>query len=116
MGLTFSIALLVRPSLDALLPFLALRVDAFFCDAIFDTAEAGAGVVTLLAGFLAVCAGVLDLPALCARGLGSHHSGREWVHMHSGHPRVGDGVHGHRGLIRVGGGLGAGGLLIIVRV
>ena len=95
MVLTFSIALLVRPSLNPFLPFLALRVDAFLGYAVFDTAEARARVVTLLAGLLAVGAGVLDLPALGARGLGSNHPGREWVHVHGGHPRVGDGVHCH---------------------
>ena len=63
--LTLSIALLVRPSLDPLLALLALGIDALLCDAVLDAAETGAGVVALLAGLLAVGAGVLDLAALC---------------------------------------------------
>lgn len=92
--LTFSIALLVRPPLYTLLAFLALRVDAFLGYAVLDTAEAGAGVVALLARLLAVGAGVLDLSALGASGLRRHHAGRKGVHVH-GNAGVGDGMHGH---------------------
>lgn len=102
--LTFSIALLVRPSLDPLLSLFALGVDALLCYAILDAAKAGTGVVALLAGLLAVGARVLDLPALGASRMSRNHAGREGVHVH-GHARVGDGVHGHLRLDAVGGGL-----------
>ena len=82
--------------------FLALRVYAFLCYAIFDAAEAGTGVVALFASFLAICASVLDLPAFSARRLSSYHAGGEGVHVHGGHAGVGDGVHGHGGLYGVG--------------
>ena len=62
--LTFSIALLVGPPFDPFLPLLPLRIDALFRDAIFDASQTRACVVALLAGLLAVGAGVLDLPAL----------------------------------------------------
>ena len=101
---TFSIALLVRPSLDPLLSLFALGVDALLCYAILDAAKAGTGVVALLARLLAVGAGVLDLTALGAGGVGRDHAGREGVHVH-GHARVGDGMHGHLRLNGVGGGL-----------
>lgn len=61
---TFSIALLVGATFHALFPLLALRVDTLFSDAVLYTAEAGTGVVAFLAGFLTVCARILDLPAL----------------------------------------------------
>lgn len=99
---TFSIALLVGPTLDTFLAFLALAVGAFLCYAVLDTAEAGTSVVTLLARLLAVGAGVLDLPALGARRLSVHHAWWERVHVHW-HARVGERVHGHGGLWRVGG-------------
>ncbi len=104
--LTLSIALLVRPSLDPLLALLALGIDAFLRNAVLDTAEAGAGVIALLARLLTVGAGVLDLTALGASGLGGDHAGREGVHVHGGHAGVGDGMHGHLGLDGVCGRLG----------
>ena len=79
---TFSIALLVRPPLDPLLSFLALGVNAFLCYAVLDTAKTGTGVVALLARLLAVCAGVLDLPALGAGRGGGEDAGREGIHVH----------------------------------
>jgi len=82
--LTLSIALLVRAPLDSLFPFLALGINALFADTILDAAQAGARVVTLLAGLLAIGAGVLDLPALGTNlGLGSaDHTRSERVHVH----------------------------------
>lgn len=61
---TFSIALLVGTTFHTLFPLLSLGVDAFFSDAVLYAAEAGTCVVAFLAGLLAVCACVLDLPAL----------------------------------------------------
>ncbi len=100
--LTLSIALLVRPSLDSLLALLALGVDALLGYAVLDAAEAGTGVVALLAGLLEVCARVLDLPALGAGRMSRNHAGGEGIHVH-GHARVGDEVHGHLRLDAVGG-------------
>ena len=80
--LTFSIALLVRPSLDPLLALLALGIDALLGDAVLDAAHAGAGFVALLAGLLAVGAGVLDLPALGAWCIVVDHAWWEGIHMH----------------------------------
>lgn len=94
---TFSIALLVRPPLDPLLSFLALGVDAFFCYAVFDAAETGTSIVTLLAGLLTIGAGILDLPAFRACGLRWHHTRWKRVHMH-GDTGVSNGMHGHRRL------------------
>ena len=80
--LTFSIALLVRPSLDPFLAFLALRIYTFLRDAVFDAAETGTSVVAFLACFLTVCAGVLDLPALGAWCIVVDHAWWEGIHMH----------------------------------
>lgn len=119
-ALTFSIALLVRPSFDPFLAFFALGIDTFLRDAVFDAAEARTGVVAFLARLLAVCAGVLDLPALGARCVVADHAWWEGVHVH-GHARVGsgdptsgiDGMDGHGGgdgvLWRGGGAGGVGG-------
>jgi hypothetical protein len=59
--LTLPIALLVWAPLDSPFPFSSLRIDTFFGDPILDAAKTRTGVVTFLAGFLTVCAGVLDL-------------------------------------------------------
>jgi hypothetical protein len=88
---TFSIALLVRAPLNPLFPFLPLRIDALFGNAVFDTPETGSCVVAFLAGFLAVSACVLDLPTLRTKGLSRQEVGRERVHMH----RVPYGRHSH---------------------
>lgn len=92
---TFSIALLVRTPLDSLLPLLPLGIDALLCDAVLDASEAGSGVVALLAGLLAVGAGVLDLAAFGAHlgEAGGEEGGAEGVHVH-GH----GGIYGHGGL------------------
>ena len=55
---------LVRSTLDTALSFLADRVFARVSQAVLDAARARATLVALLAGFLAVCAGVSDLLAL----------------------------------------------------
>ena len=98
---TFSIALLVWASFHAFFPLLALGVDALLRDAILDTAQTGPGVVALLAGLLAVGAGVLDLASLGAGGLGGHETGSKGVHVH-----VPDGVDGHLWLEVGGVGIG----------
>lgn len=67
---TFSIALLVGTPFHTLLPLLAHGVNAFLADSVLDTAKARAGIVALLACFLAVCARILDLSALRTRWLG----------------------------------------------
>jgi hypothetical protein len=79
---TFSIALLVRTPLNPFFPFLPLRIDALFRDAVFDTAETGSCVIAFLAGFLAVSACVLDLPTLRTKRLSGQEVGRERVHVH----------------------------------
>lgn len=98
--LTFSIALLVGTSLDPFLPFLPLRINALFGYPVLDAAKAWTGVVAFLARFLAVCAGVLDLPALGPMSLSLYHAVGKGIHMH-GHPRIRDWVNGHRRLNRV---------------
>jgi len=62
---TFSIALLVGSSLHTPSSLLSLRIDAIIRDAIFNAAKTRAGIVTLLAGLLAISASVLDLATLC---------------------------------------------------
>jgi hypothetical protein len=72
-----------------------LGIDTLLSDAIFDATEARTGVVTLLACLLAVCASVLDLPALGAKGLCGNQAGWERIHVH-GHARIAiDGMNGH---------------------
>lgn len=90
----FSIALLVGASFHALFPLLALRIDAFLGDSILDAAETGTGVVTLLAGFLAVCTSVLYLPALGAGELRRNEAWVERIHVHWVCVAT-DGVDGH---------------------
>lgn len=102
---TFSIALLVGATFHTLFPLLSLRVNALFSDAVLDAAEAGTGVVAFLARLLAVCACVLDLPALRTERLGRNETRWERVHVHR-HARVStDGMDCHLGL-------GVGGLRI----
>lgn len=97
----FSIALLVGASFHALLPLLALGIDAFLGDSILDATETGPSVVALLACLLAISAGVLDLSSFGAGGLGGDKTGCKWVHVHwTGVPA--HGVYGHLGL-EVGG-------------
>ena len=105
--LTLSIALLVRAPLDSLFPFLTLGINALLADAILDAAQAGARVVTLLAGFLTIGAGVLDLTALGTDlGLGSaDHTRSERIHVH-GETRVGRRMDGQLRLNRVRGRIG----------
>ena len=105
--LTLSIALLVRAPLDSLFPFLSLGINALLADAILDAAQAGARVVALLAGFLTIGAGVLDLTALGANlGLGSaDHTRSERVHVH-GKTRVGSRMDGQLRLNCVRGRIG----------
>jgi hypothetical protein len=98
---TFSIALLVGSPFHPLLAFLTLGVDAFLGYAVLDTAETGTGVVTLLARLLAVCAGVLDLPALGSGRLSRHETWWERIHVH-GDARVLEGMHGHGRLDGIG--------------
>jgi len=88
------IALLVRTTFHPLLPLFTVGVDALFGNTVFDTAEAGSGVVALFACLLAIGASVLDLSALAASRLGRHHARRERVHVHW-HARVRKGVYGH---------------------
>lgn len=57
-------ALLVRSPLDSLLPLLALGIDALLRDAVLDAAEAGTGVVALLARLPALRARLLHLAPL----------------------------------------------------
>jgi len=104
---TFSIALLVRAPLNPLFPFFALRVDALFANTILDTTQARACVITLLAGFLTIGTGVLDLTTLGAHlGLGGgDETRREWVHVR-GKAGVRRRVDSQLRLDRVGGGLG----------
>lgn len=94
---TFSIALLVGAPFHALLPLLALGIDAFLGDSVLDAAETGPSVVALLARLLAVSAGVLDLSSLGAGRLGGDETGCKWVHVHCTRVSA-DGVHGHLGL------------------
>jgi hypothetical protein len=100
--LTLSIALLVRASLDSLFPFLALGINTLLADTILDAAQAGARVVTLLTGLLAIGAGILDLPALGTNlRLGRiDDTGSEGVHVH-GQTRVGSRMNGQLRLDRV---------------
>jgi len=62
---TFSIALLVGSSLHTPSSLLSLRIDALIKGAIFNATKTRAGIITLLAGLLAIGAGVLDLAPLC---------------------------------------------------
>jgi hypothetical protein len=104
---TLSIALLVRASLDALFPFLALRIDALFTNTVLDATEAGARVVALLARLLTVSAGVLDLATLGAnlRLGGADHTRGERVHVH-GKASIRHRMDGQLRLDRVGSGFG----------
>ena len=74
---TFGLALLVRPSFYALLPFFPLGTHAGLLHAVLHATETRSGIVALLAGLLAVCASVLDLSTLCTLGL---NGGREGIH------------------------------------
>jgi hypothetical protein len=105
--LTLSIALLVRAPLDPLFPFLALRINALFANAVLDATKAGARVVALLACFLTIGAGIFDLTTLGTNlGLGRvDHTGCEWVHVH-GETRVRSGMDGHLRLDGVRDGFG----------
>jgi len=117
LGFSLSIALLVRAPLDPLLPFLALRINALFANAILDAAQAGARVITLLAGLLTIGAGIFDLTTLGTnlRLRGADHARSERVHVH-GQTVIGSRMDSQLGLDRVGGGLG--GLIdsVIIRV
>lgn len=97
----FSIALLVRASFNTLLPLLAVRVDAFFSNAILNTTETWACVVTLLASLLTVGACVLDLSALAAGWRSGYDATGERVHVHR-HAGVTQRMHSHRRL-QIGG-------------
>jgi hypothetical protein len=91
---TFSIALLVRTPLNPFFPFLPLRIDALFRDAVFDTAETRSCIVAFLAGFLAVGACVLDLSTLRTKRLSRQKVRSERVHVHRvpyGRHRYGEG-------------------------
>ena len=115
--LTLSIALLVRASLDSFFSLLALGINALLANAVLDAAQAGARIVTLLACFLAIGAGVFDLTTLGTnlRLRGADHTRSERVHVH-GQTIVGSRMHSQLRLNRVGGRLG--GLIdsVIVRV
>ena len=105
--LTLSIALLVRAPLNPLFPFLALRINALFANAILDAAQAGARVIALLARFLTIGTGIFDLTTLGTNlGLGRiDHTRSEWIHVH-GQASVRSRMYGHLRLDRVRGGLG----------
>jgi hypothetical protein len=105
--LTFSIALLVRASLDAFFSFLALGIDALFTDTVLDATEAGARIITLFTCLLTVSASILDLTTLRAnlRLRSANHALSERVHMH-GQAGVRHGMDSQLRLNRVGGGLG----------
>jgi hypothetical protein len=115
--LTLSIALLVRTSLDSFFSLLALGINALLANAVLDTAEAGARIITLLACLLTIGAGVFDLTTLGTdlRLRGADHTRSEGVHVH-GEATVGSRMHSQLRLNRVGDGLG--GLIdsVIVRV
>ena len=115
--LTLSIALLVRTSLDSFFSLLALGINALLTNAVLDTAEAGARIITLLACLLTIGAGVFDLTTLGTdlRLRGADHTRSEGVHVH-GEATVGSRMHSQLRLNRVGDGLG--GLIdsVIVRV
>ena len=98
---TFSIALLVRAPLYALLPLLAMRVDTLLRDAVLDTPEARSRVVALLTGLLTIGACVLNLSALATGWWSRYDARREGIHMHR-HAGVRQGMHGHRRL-QIGG-------------
>lgn len=78
-GHTLWFSLLIWSTLDALLPLLALTVDAFLVDAVLDTTGTGPDLVALLAGFLAICARVLDLPAFCLHLMWDGNDAATWT-------------------------------------